>query len=60
MNLFRIPEERRLGLLMGASQLLGIAIARHVLGVAHLRTVSLEELVRLLTSAINRNLGRTD
>lgn len=45
---------------MGASQLLGIAIARHVLGVAHLRTVSLEELVRLLTSAINRNLGRTD
>ena len=60
LDLSKVPEGRRLGLLVGASQLLGIAIARHVLGVPALRSLPLEKLVELVSPAIDRCLNMNE
>jgi AcrR family transcriptional regulator len=56
----RIPEERRFGLMLAASQLLGIAVARYLVGVPLLVAAPLEELVQHLGPTIDRYLNRTE
>ena len=56
----RIPEERRLGLMLAASLLLGIAVARYLVGVPLLVAAPLEELVQHLAPAIDSYLNTTE
>ena len=52
----KIPEEKRLGLILGASHLLGTAIARYVLGLPPLVGIPFDELVHMLSPAIDKYL----
>jgi hypothetical protein len=60
LRLSKIPEERRLGFMLAASQLLGVAVARYVIGAPLLVAVPLEELVQHLAPAIDKYLSITE
>jgi len=56
LSLSQFPEERRLGLMLATTHLLGTAIGRYIIGVPYLVAVPLDELVHLLSPAIDRYL----
>lgn len=55
-----LAEEKRLGLTLAASHLLGTAVGRYLVGVPDLASVPLEELVRRVAPAIDGYLGATE
>jgi hypothetical protein len=60
LSLSNIPEEKRLGSMLAASQLLGVAVVRYVIGAPLLVAVPLEELVQQLAPAIDKYLSMTE
>ena len=55
-----VPEERRLGLTLAASHLLGTAVGRYLVGVPALSAIPLEELVHRVAPAIGRYLDMAE
>jgi hypothetical protein len=55
-----VPEERRLGLTLAASHLLGTAVGRYLVGVPDLASVPLEEMALRIAPAIGRYLDATE
>jgi AcrR family transcriptional regulator len=55
-----VPEEKRLGLTLAASHLLGTAVGRYLVGAPDLAAAPLDELVHRIAPAIERYLNSTE
>jgi AcrR family transcriptional regulator len=56
----KVPEEKRIGLTLAASHLLGTAVGRYLIGAPDLATAPLEELVQRVAPAIERYLATAE